>query len=116
MSYKLFIDDERQPPSIWHGDYVLAKTSQEAIATMVERGFPGYISFDHDLGGDDTTRPVVNWMIDALLDDPKMAASASKIKYYVHSQNPVGRDWLNNRMDDFFNILQMLQSYPSENN
>ena len=55
-------------------------------------------------------------MIDALLDDPKMAASASKIKYYVHSQNPVGRDWLNNRMDDFFNILQMLQSYPSENN
>jgi hypothetical protein len=50
MSYKMFIDDERFPVS---DDWVIVRSSQEAIDTVLAKGFPSYISFDHDLGGDD---------------------------------------------------------------
>jgi hypothetical protein len=43
------------------------------------------ISFDHDLGGDDTTRPVMLWIIESNFW-PEVVA--------VHSANRVGKDWL----------------------
>lgn len=81
----LYIDDVRDVPD----GYDLARTSDEAIR-MIERqmdaGVPyTYISFDHDLGGDDTTRRVVMWMIEH--EHPT-------IGWNVHSANPVGMEWL----------------------
>ena len=92
MGYKLFIDDERFPVS---DDWVIARTSGEAIGIMQDQGWPEYIAFDHDLGGSDTVRPVINWMIEQTLDRdyPGWVPGFS-----VHSQNPVGRDWIKNRM------------------
>lgn len=87
---KLWIDDIRNPPDeTWEW----VTTSEAAIATMRffnEDGMRGiersHVSFDHDLGGDDTTRPVVIWMIE----------NNFKFKNYsVHSANPVGVEWLN---------------------
>lgn len=86
---KLWIDDIRNPPDeTWEW----VTTSEAAIATLKlfkEEGLSWIereaISFDHDLGGDDTTRPVVIWMIE---NDFKFK------KYSVHSANPVGIDWL----------------------
>lgn len=43
------------------------------------------ISFDHDLGGDDTTRPVALWLAEHDAWPPVVR---------VHTANPVGRDWL----------------------
>lgn len=94
MRYKLFIDDERFPVD---DNWVIARTSGEAIGIMQDRGWPTYISFDHDLGGHDTTRPVVNWMIECVLDGDYPGWIPG---HYVHSQNPIGRDWLENRMRD----------------
>lgn len=84
---KLWIDDLRPPPDhSW--DWVT--TSEAAIALMENwRHFTGLgfneISFDHDLGGDDTSRPVVIWMIEN---------KVKFIHYHVHSANPVGAEWL----------------------
>jgi len=59
---KLWVDDERPAPDRW----VWAKTSDEAIAHLVNAdGFDvpmGAMSLDHDLGGEDTTRPIVLWL------------------------------------------------------
>lgn len=59
---KLWIDDIRPAPEGW----IHLKTSQEVIDFLTEVKEKGnkldIISFDHDLGGDDTTRPVVRWM------------------------------------------------------
>ncbi|MEV6643273.1 cyclic-phosphate processing receiver domain-containing protein [Amycolatopsis sp. NPDC051371] len=43
------------------------------------------ISLDHDLGGDDTTRPVVLWLCENDRCPPEVR---------VHTANPVGREWL----------------------
>lgn len=64
MTYKLFIDDERFPIT---DD---SRSSTEAIKVVEQNGFPVYISFDHDLGGTDTSRIFIYYLIDKLVEDP----------------------------------------------
>lgn len=81
---KLFIDDERPAPEGWE----LALTSDEALAVIEAQAYDGQlesVSFDHDLGGDDTTRPVVLWMC----ENDHWPESV-----YVHTGNPIGEEWL----------------------
>ena len=92
----LWIDDLRDPPEGWEW----AKTSEEAIAVLARHLFGDgsevidEISFDHDLGGDDTTRKVVLWMCEM---DYFPGA------HYIHSANPVGREWLEGMLDKYGN-------------
>jgi hypothetical protein len=82
---KLWIDDLRTPPEGWQW----AKTSAYAINFLTWSRMlnirPEIISFDHDLGGDDTTRPVVLWCCEY---------DFWPTEAYVHSMNNVGREWL----------------------
>ena len=89
MSYKLFIDDERFPVEN-SGEWVIVRNSQQAIATVYQKGMPRFISFDHDLGGDDTSMNFVRRLLEELLDG--MLAFPVDFGYYVHSQNPVGAE------------------------
>lgn len=80
---KLWVDDLRPAPDKTWG---VALTSEDAL--WILKTHPDYIteiSLDHDLGGDDTTRPIVMWM--AANDIwPEIVR--------VHTANPVGREWL----------------------
>lgn len=84
--WRLWIDDLRPPPEDW----IWAKTSEEAIGVISVLAYYGSrfseASFDHDLGGDDTTRPVILWLCEQENLWPD--------KIYVHSANPVGVEWL----------------------
>lgn len=92
----LWIDDLRTPPEGW----TWAKTSDEAIEVLSRHLFSDgseqieEISFDHDLGGDDTTRPVVLWMCE-------MDYFPGTI--YVHTANPVGREWIEGLINKYGN-------------
>lgn len=77
---KLWVDDLRVPPVGWSW----AKTSREAIELLRTTSLSA-LSLDHDLGGDDTTRPVVLWMCEH-------GVWPDEIR--VHSANPVGVEWL----------------------
>lgn len=92
-SYKLFIDDERFPVT---NDWVIARSSDEAIAMVTMHGMPTEISFDHDLGGDDTSRLFIMWMVDALLDG--LITIPEGFTFSVHSQNPIGAEWIRSTM------------------
>lgn len=87
---KLWVDDLRTPPD---DSWWWAKTSKRAIAFLY---FPwiAQMSLDHDLGGDDTTRPVVLWMCEH---------GVWPATVRVHSANPVGVEWL----------MGMIQRYGS---
>lgn len=88
MSYRLFIDDLRSPAS---PGWVVARDSNTAIRLLEARGCPAEISFDHDLGGDDTAMVVVRRLVELDLD-----AGGTYIpngfQFSVHSANPVGRE------------------------
>lgn len=84
--YKLYIDDLRTPKS---EDWLIARDSFAAINLMQQHGCPALISFDHDLGGEDTAMVVVKWMIECDLDCDG-AFIPDDFQFNVHSANPVG--------------------------
>ncbi|WP_206997703.1 cyclic-phosphate processing receiver domain-containing protein [Trinickia mobilis] len=96
-TYRLFIDDIRDPAS---EGWVIARTSAKAIALLETMGCPLEISFDHDLGGDDTGMVVVKRMIEMDLDAAGRFIPP-EFFFSVHSANPVGRE----------NISGLLNSY-----
>lgn len=97
MAFRLFIDDIREPSD---SGWIIARSSEEAIHVIEAYGCPGLISFDHDLGGEDTSMRIVKWLVDRDLD-----AAGNFIprdfRFIVHSANPIGSE----------NIVGLLQSY-----
>jgi hypothetical protein len=89
---KIWVDDIRPKPD---ASWLHARNSYEAIRALeIYRGLRNgwlptlsieAVSLDHDLGGDDTTRPVVLWMCENDFWPENI---------YVHTDNPVGREWL----------------------
>lgn len=77
----LWIDDIRLPPDGW--DW--AKTSAEAIEFIRNNNYE-VASFDHDLGGTDTTRKVILWLCENEEHWPNECR--------IHTANPVGWEWL----------------------
>ena len=90
---KIWVDDIRTPPDnewIWFVsssaalDFLkLCKRNQLTVHEM---------SLDHDLGGEDTTRPIVLWFCEA---------DFWPVKVNVHSANPVGIDWLEGMIERY---------------
>lgn len=87
MTYKLFIDDERYPSGNID-EWVITRSSEETIRIVSEKGMPNFISFDHDLGGEDTSIQFIKWLENKLLDEE--LKFPVDFDFYVHSQNPIG--------------------------
>jgi len=96
MTYYMFLDDERDPPEDAR-DWVILRNSAAAIDYVLHHGQPEFISFDHDLGGDDTAMLFVRWLLHHLAEQDAERA----FTFYVHSQNPVGRQ----------NIISAIEGY-----
>lgn len=97
---KLYLDDLRTPTA---SDFIIVRSSNEAISYVQENGCPEFISFDHDLGGDDTAMNFVKWLVNNDLDNDGKTIP-SNFTFQVHSANPVGAQ----------NILAYLTSYLSQ--
>lgn len=84
----IWVDDIRTPP-VTQEFIVWCKTSQETIDLLIRakgmNRIPEVMSLDHDLGGDDTSRPIVLWMCEN---------DFWPVEVRVHSANPVGVEWL----------------------
>lgn len=97
---KLFIDDVRNPPD---DSWVVARSSKEALSFVKENGLPDMISFDHDLGGEDTTRVFLHEITEMILDKK---LTFKPFEYLIHSANPVGRDWIENYLENLHKFFR----------
>ena len=90
---KIWVDDIRTPPD---NDWVWVLGSESAICLLRDTRDQGWavdvMSLDHDLGGDDTTRPVVLWMCENDFWPDEVV---------VHSANPVGVEWLEGMIERY---------------
>lgn len=94
-----WVDDIRLPP---HEAWLWWKTSAEAIKGFeaikrMHEKHPLYknkviVSLDHDLGGDDTSRPIVLWFCENDWWPDEV---------YVHSANPPGVYWLESMIERY---------------
>lgn len=87
MSWVLFIDDERFPVD---ESNVIARSVEQAIALMNEKGCPSIIHFDHDLGDKAPTgMDLAKWIVEKDLDcEQKFIPNG--FQFFIHSQNPNG--------------------------
>lgn len=85
--FRVFLDDERFPPE--GQEFEIVRSSQEAINLMISKGCPEFISFDHDLGGEDSGMKVAKYIVEKDLDEPGWIPE--HFTFYVHSQNPTGK-------------------------
>ena len=108
MTWNLFLDDERNIADVtwapWqvqekyrNEEWVIARSYGDAIIEVLNRGFPSYVSFDHDLGHDkytgyDLAKQLVE---NDIISGDKESRTAYKFfenfAFYVHSQNPIGK-------------------------
>jgi hypothetical protein len=86
-SVKLWIDDLRDPPDeswTWVKD---SASAMGVVALAHSNGLPlEEISFDHDLGADDTAMPVAR-----MVEEGAYRKELPPIRWHIHSANPVGR-------------------------
>ena len=111
MSYKLFLDDERNPEDVkWVdmplGPWVIVRSSDEFVDTIMVKGAPSFISFDHDLADEHYRRYHAmqggEFSYDGLKEKTgyecaKWLLEYSKlnnlnIPFQVHSMNPIGKE------------------------
>lgn len=90
---KLFLDDIRNPPN---DEYIIVRSTNEAIEHIKKHGMPDFISFDHDLGENDTTMMFLHKLYNEIwtINDPIPG-------YTVHSANPIGK----------LNIISFMESW-----
>lgn len=112
-TYKMFIDDERSPAYIGanEDDFVVVRTSKEANEYIAKHGMPSFISFDHDLGGDDTAMRTVRFIINGVLDG--ILKMPNNFSFDVHSANPVGAANIRSTMSGFVKYLDTIQEEVS---
>lgn len=87
----IWLDDVRQPPDkiddLSKNEVIWLKSSHEAVTyfqNCMEDGIKiAFMSWDHDLGENDTAMRVADWM-----EEHQFFPTFS----IIHSQNPVGRE------------------------
>lgn len=82
--------------------------STDAAKEYIEKwynryGFPNFISFDHDLGENDTSMFFIHWMINRVLDGDMILPK--DFTFNVHSANPVGKKNIEGLMNSFLKSL-----------
>jgi hypothetical protein len=110
MSYRLFIDDERNPIDVTWGtwqdqalyrddEWFIARDWYEVLGIVLSQGFPQMISFDHDLGDNQKTGyEIAQKLCEMVMDGAELPQG---FQYLVHSKNPVGAENIRSYMDNF---------------
>lgn len=83
MGYNLYLDDIRTPPA--DRAWVICRSTDAALSLISEQGYPAFISFDHDLGGEDTSMVFLRRLVNEIWD-----GGTPPPAYQIHSANPVG--------------------------
>lgn len=119
MTWNLFLDDERNVEDVtWaprqvrekllDEEWVVARSYGDALVEVLNRGFPKFISFDHDLGdetkytGYDLAKQLVeNDIISGNKESRQGYIFADNFDFYVHSQNPIGKENIENLLNRY---------------
>jgi hypothetical protein len=105
LSWKLYIDDIRMPID---KTFTIARTVAEAKTLIRQHGVPAFISFDHDLGIDEsgnllpTGYDFAKWIVEMDMDG--IITVPSHFSFAVHSQNPVGAENIKSYLNNYLQL------------
>ena len=125
MSYRLFLDDIRNPADVkWIqlplAPWVIVRKYEDCVKVIEQRGLPEFITFDHDLADvhyeifakflkgaasydelyanckEKTGYHCAKWLVDYCLDNDKKLPT-----FVVHSMNSVGSQNITSLLNNF---------------
>lgn len=103
---KILIIDDLRNPLDWmcsNNSIIIARTSNEAMKILSQGAVFDQIYFDHDLGGDDTSRPIVLYLEEvAYFGNPYPVG-----EIIVHTSNSTGGDWIMRGLEPYYNIRRV---------
>lgn len=96
MSYLLFLDDERQPPS---SEWVVARTTEQAKNIVQTQGWPSHVSLDGHLGlGEQNGLVFAWWLCERHAEDP----APESFEYSIHTADVFMSAQMENKMHEVF--------------
>lgn len=92
MTKKLYLDDLRPIPN----NFIGVRDYDGFVKFITEQSLPNFISFDHDLGEGKTGYDCAKFLVEFCLDK-----NLKLPKFFVHSQNPVGKENIEKLLENF---------------
>ena len=89
---KLYLDDLRVTTEGFDRVYNYA----DFVEYITQNGLPDFISFDHDLGEDESGYDCAKYLVEYCIEH-----NLSLPKFSVHSQNPVGKENIERLLNNF---------------
>lgn len=109
MQYKLFLDDLRNVeqvfPALTNSDFVVVRSYTAFVSYIKQNGLPYFISFDNDLGEDESGQVLedgyacAKWLVYTSNLDLRT------LKYNVHSANPVAKKQIEGLLSNYIRHL-----------
>ena len=109
MGYKVFLDDLRSVQTIYpsanESDFVVVRSYNDFVEKIKEMGLPDFISFDNDLGCEENGDllpegyDAAKWLV------YESGLDISKLKFNVHSSNPVAKSNIKSLLDNYIKFL-----------
>lgn len=107
---KLFLDDIRDPGWVYDkkeaDDFVVVRSYDEFVEYTRKNGLPDFISFDNDLGMDETGEialdgyAIAKWLV------YESGLDLQDLRFKVHSANPVAADQIRGLLSNYINHLK----------
>jgi len=89
---KLYLDNLRVTPEGFDRVYNYA----DFVEYITQNGLPDFISFDHDLGEDESGYDCAKYLVEYCIE-----YNLPLPKFSVHSQNPVGKENIERLLNNF---------------
>ena len=93
---KLYLDDLRVTPEGFDRVY----NYTDFVEYITQNGLPNFISFDHDLGEDESGYDCAKYLVEYCIEH-----NLPLPKFSVHSQNPVGKENIERLLNNFKSLL-----------
>lgn len=107
---KLFLDDLRVPEQIFPvqeaGDFIVVRSCQDFVDHIQRHGLPAFISFDNDLGADETGQILPDGYAAAKWLVYESGLDLRHLKFHVHSANPVASVSIRALLDNYIRFQQ----------
>lgn len=112
MSYRLFLDDLRTVAMVYpdrkESDFVIVRDYHAFKECITRLGLPDFISFDNDLGLDESDELAPDGYACAKWLVYESGLDLRELSFYVHSANPVAKVQIESLLNNYIWHLKSL--------
>ena len=117
---KLFLDDIRTVEMVYDKseieEFVVVRSYHEFVTYIKENGLPDFISFDNDLGLDESGEVANDGYAAAKWLVYKSGLDLRSLSYKVHSANPVASEQIRGLLNNYIKFLNAERKKDENNN